>query len=95
MISLVTSNNFFFGEFILLIFIYRYNWKDGKVPLSYLQKIFSEKGYESSVQQKIIHILEKFEIIYCSYNVSNEEKSLSHLVVPSLLSQKAPNSEFS
>ena len=79
------------------IISYRYSWSKGVVPIRSLKMIWNEKGFDSSVQDKIINILDKFEIIYCSYNKNDslegfEKKknmeTLDHLLIPSLLPTK-------
>ena len=59
------------------IISYKCHWRQGKVPLESLQKIWEQYKFSTSVQRTIINILEKFEIIYCSYKkteTSEQEK---------------------
>lgn len=80
------------------IISYKYSWSKGIVPIKSLKMIWNQKGFENSVQEKVINILEKFEIIYCSYqkfeNDSFDKKksldTMDHLLIPSLLPIKPP-----
>ena len=77
------------------------SWQKGKVPASSLRKLW-DPNFSEKVQEKIINILEKFEIIFCSYKTVDEEgiekkkslETLDHLLIPSLLPAKPPKEEY-
>ena len=89
--------SFHFYNFFLLFYI------PGKIPVETLKFIWGQKGFNTSIQEKILSILEKFEIIYCYYKNETSKRgnktkknlnTLQYLIVPSLLPLKATRSEY-
>ena len=63
--------------------------------------IWNEKQFDVSTQEKILAILEKFEIIYCSYSTEGSEsekkkslETLKYVIVPSLLPSSPSKTEY-